>query len=337
LLANLDALKAQRDEVKADLETEREARRRLQRTIRDGKPNQPRFVLLILHLDADIFLFDDQWITGDPANGGEKIAVELISKVTSYIQSILELSSNVQVIVKIYGDLFKLWRAYEAAGINLGSSDLTRFFSHFNRKDSLVDFVDFGPRKGSIERKLSGILGHHLSDDRVEHIILGSPHTSLPTILAPHDALLYTSDQKSRLSLLTVQPNPKDWADLGYTITSHFDSFFYPALPASSAASSNKQVKVHSKSKPPPAAPVPPQAANVPRLRIRREVETSPEWRRDEMRAEPRGMGGSYPPSAGGYMPIQSALSRRDTFPRYTAPPPPAAPSAPPVPSLHWP
>ena len=35
--------------------------------------------------------------------------------------------------------------------------DLTRFFSHFNRKDALIDFVDFGPRKGSIERKLSGM------------------------------------------------------------------------------------------------------------------------------------------------------------------------------------
>jgi hypothetical protein len=82
--------------------------------------------------------------------------VELISRVTSYIQPILDSPSNVQVIVKVYGDLFKLWRTYEAAGSNLGSSDLTRFFSHFNRKDSLVDFVDFGPRKASIERKLSG-------------------------------------------------------------------------------------------------------------------------------------------------------------------------------------
>lgn len=84
--------------------------------------------------------------------------MELISKITSYIQPVLESPSSVQVIVKIYGDLFKLWRTYEAAGSNLGSSDLTRFFSHFNRKDSLVDFVDFGPRKGSIERKLSGAI-----------------------------------------------------------------------------------------------------------------------------------------------------------------------------------
>jgi len=92
----------------------------------------------------------------DPATGGEKIATEIISKISAFIEPTLDDPKSVQVIVKIYGDLFKLWRTYEATGSNLGSSDLTRFFSHFNRKDALVDFVDFGPRKGSIERKLSG-------------------------------------------------------------------------------------------------------------------------------------------------------------------------------------
>ena len=124
-------------------------------------------------MTTDNLQFEDSWILGDPATGGEKIAVELISKVTSYVQPLLESPSSVQVIVKIYGDLFKLWRTYEAAGSNLASSDLTRFFSHFNRKDSLVDFVDFGPRKGSIERKLSGIPPSSLSSL--------SPSFSLPT------------------------------------------------------------------------------------------------------------------------------------------------------------
>ena len=93
----------------------------------------------------------------DPAAGGEKIAAELAELTSSYLKLVLDDSTNVQIIVKIYGDLFKLWRTYEAAGSNLGSMDLTRFFSHFNRKDALIDFVDFGPRKGSIEKKLSGI------------------------------------------------------------------------------------------------------------------------------------------------------------------------------------
>lgn len=338
LLASLDALKAQRDEAKSDLETEREARRRLQRTIRDGQPKGPRFALLILHLDADVFLFEDEWIIGDPATGGEKIAVELISKITSFIQPILESSSNVQVIVKIYGDLFKLWRTYEAAGSNLGSSDLTRFFSHFNRKDSLIDFVDFGPRKGSIERKLSGVLGHYLTDERIEHILLGSPHTSIPPILSPHDTLLYTADQKSRLTLLTTNPNPKDWSDFGYKTTSHFDSLFASpqsiaqssAAPSSSskAPSTQAPLRTHSKHKlPPPTAPAPPQAANVPRLRIRQDMDP-----------RQRGPVSSYPPGAGAQPPVQFApaqgtLARRDTFPRYSGIPPPA----PSIPSIHWP
>jgi hypothetical protein len=95
----------------------------------------------------------------DPASGGEKIAGEIVDKVKEFINKdgMIEDSANVQVVVKIYGDLFKLWRTYELTGSNLGSSDLTRFFSHLNRKDSLVDFVDFGPRKESIEKKLSGM------------------------------------------------------------------------------------------------------------------------------------------------------------------------------------
>lgn len=56
LLTRLDDLKGQRDEAKSDLETEREARRRLQRTLRDSQPNRERFAILILHLDADVFL-----------------------------------------------------------------------------------------------------------------------------------------------------------------------------------------------------------------------------------------------------------------------------------------
>jgi len=95
----------------------------------------------------------------DPPSGGEKIATELAERVSSYLKDVLDDATNVQIVVKIYGDLFKLWRTYEAAGSGLGAMDLTRFFSHFNRKDALIDFVDFGPRKGSIERKLSGMYG----------------------------------------------------------------------------------------------------------------------------------------------------------------------------------
>jgi hypothetical protein len=288
----------------------------------------------------------------------------LISKVTSFVQSILESSSNVQVIVKIYGDLFKLWRTYEAAGSNLGSSDLTRFFSHFNRKDSLVDFVDFGPRKGSIERKLSGmslpsspfeslemtlslihrtgVLGHYLTDERIEHILLGSPHTSIPPILSPHDSHLYTTDQKSRLTLLTTQPNPKDWSDFGYKTTAHFDSLFVSLASLTQSTTSGPStaktpstqapLRTHSKHKPPPVAPVPPQAANVPRLRIRQDMAMADPRRGDER----RGPVNSYPPGAanpGPFAPIQGALAMRDTFPRYSGVPPPSQS----IPSIHWP
>jgi hypothetical protein len=93
----------------------------------------------------------------DPAEGGETMVTTLQEKTLEYVSSLTGDAAGVEVIVKLYGDLFQLWQRYEEAGSNLGSSDLTRFFSHFNRCDPLVDFVDIGPRKESIEKKLSGI------------------------------------------------------------------------------------------------------------------------------------------------------------------------------------
>lgn len=51
----MDSIAGHHHELKSDLETEREARRRLQRTIRGSQPVQQRFALLIIHLDADMF------------------------------------------------------------------------------------------------------------------------------------------------------------------------------------------------------------------------------------------------------------------------------------------
>jgi hypothetical protein len=172
LLATLDSLTGHHHELKSDLDTEREARRRLQRTLRGTQPGQQRFALLIIHLDADAFIvtalftipsfssdakqFEDNWIR-EPAEGGESMVSTLQEKTLEYIASLNGDSTGVEVIVKIYGDLFQLWQRYEEAGSNLGSSDLTRFFSHFNRCEPLVDFMDIGPRQESIEKKLCGM------------------------------------------------------------------------------------------------------------------------------------------------------------------------------------
>jgi hypothetical protein len=140
--------------------------------LRGTQPGQQRFALLIIHLDADAFIvttfihisfpspnvsqFEDNWIR-EPADGGENMVSTLQEKTLEYVSSVTGDSAGIEVIVKIYGDLFQLWQRYEEAGSNLGSSDLTRFFSHFNRCEPLVDFMDIGPRKESIEKKLCGM------------------------------------------------------------------------------------------------------------------------------------------------------------------------------------
>ncbi|PSS23399.1 hypothetical protein M430DRAFT_17319 [Amorphotheca resinae ATCC 22711] len=264
LLAALDTITGQQNELKSDLDTEREVRRRLQRTLREAQPVQERFALLIIHLDADVFLFEDSWIH-EPVEGGEGMVSALQENTHEYLSSLMDDVSGVEVIVKIYGDLFKMWQRYEEEGSSLGSSDLTRFFSHFNRTEPLVDFMDIGPRKESIVKKLSGVLGHYLTDSRCEHVLLAAPYASIDPIVSPHTTTL--SPTPNRLTIIPP-PSPssrtrKPYDSLPYPTTNLFDSLFiHPPHP--------KTRKKHSKSPPPPAAPAPPPAtANVPKLRIR--------------------------------------------------------------------
>lgn len=213
----------------------------------------------------------------------------LQEKTFEYIESLSSDNAGAEVIVKVYGDLFQLWQRYEETDSNLGSSDLTRFFSHFNRSEPLVDFIDIGPRKESIEKKLSGsstptklphfrrsmldnsrsdrfigVLGYYLPDERCEHILLAVPFASIDPILSEHGSLS-SPDNPDRI---TIIPPPftstrirKSYDSLSYPTTSIFDSLFAePPHP--------KVRKKHTRS-PPPSAPVPPPAANVPKLRIR--------------------------------------------------------------------
>jgi hypothetical protein len=212
----------------------------------------------------------------------------LQEKTFEYIESLPGDNAGAEVIVKVYGDLFQLWQRYEETDSNLGSSDLTRFFSHFNRSEPLVDFIDIGPRKESIEKKLSGmstltsfisgeaswrihrpdrftgVLGYYLPDERCEHILLAVPYASIDPILSDHGSLC-SPDNPDRITIIpppfTSTRTRKSYDSLSYPTTSIFDSLF--------AEPPHPQVRKKHTRSPPPSAPVPPPAANVPKLRIR--------------------------------------------------------------------
>jgi hypothetical protein len=218
----------------------------------------------------------------DPAEGGETMVTTLQEKTLAYVSSLTGDTTGVEVIIKVYGDLFQLWQRYEEGGSNLGSSDLTRFFSHFNRCEPLADFMDIGPRMESIEQKLRGIpvfgtrcldfkpdsiigvLDYHLSDERCEHIILAVPYTSIDSILSDQ-ASLSSPSNPDRIAIIpqrfTSTRLRKSYDTLAYPTTSIFHSLF-------TDPPHHKVRKKHTRS-PPPVAPAPPPAANVPKLRIR--------------------------------------------------------------------
>ena len=110
----------------------------------------------------------------------------------------------------------------------------------------------------------TGVLGYYLPDERCEHIVLAVPYASIDAIL---------SDQASSSSpngpdRITVIPQRftstrlrKSYDSLAYPTTSIFNNLF--------AEPPNPKVRKKHTRSPPPTVPVPPPAANVPKLRIR--------------------------------------------------------------------
>jgi hypothetical protein len=112
--------------------------------------------------------------------------------------------------------------------------------------------------------KSVGVLGYYLSDERCEHIILAVPYASIDPILSDH-ASESSPSSPDRITIIpqrfTSTRLRKSYGSLSYQTTAIFESLFTePPHP--------KVRKKHTRS-PPPTAPVPPPAANVPKVRIK--------------------------------------------------------------------
>lgn len=109
-----------------------------------------------------------------------------------------------------------------------------------------------------------GVLAYYLPDDRCEHVILAVPYASIDPILS-NQAISSSPSNPDRITIIpqrfTTTRQRKSYDSLAYPTTNLFHSLFTePPNP--------KVRRKHTRS-PPPTAPVPPPAANVPKLRIR--------------------------------------------------------------------
>jgi len=244
LLGYLDRVKGDHDEVvsvlRADLENERDGRRRLQREISALREmqtltEQARFVLVLIDADADIYLFHERYLKCG-LQGGQAAADDLMLKVREYLDPVVKDAKNVPIMVKAYANLTGLAQACVRERKLNGFMDLSTFFVGFTRRYPLVDFVDVGPGKEEADAKIREVLNFYVGNKQCEHILLACCHDMgyIPVLrqYAAHPS------SAERITLAAGESIYPGMANLGLRTTTQFASLFSPnGLPPRAPAS----------------------------------------------------------------------------------------------------
>jgi len=242
ILASLEAVSARLDNVtkdrtrevsilKADLESEREARRGWQEkagTLREqlSSMEHARFVLVLIDADADIYLFHEQYLSRG-VQGGQSAADKFMEKVREHLASLvpeIEDVKSIPVMVKAYANLSGLAQACVRDGRLNSVGDITQFWIGFTRRYPLIDFVDVGSGKEESDNKLREVLAFHVNNPQCEHILLACCHDAgYVPVLRQYAAQPASSD---RITLLSSGAIRSDMSDLGFRTTRVFESLF---------------------------------------------------------------------------------------------------------------
>jgi hypothetical protein len=168
-----------RSDLTADLENERDARRRLQREVQQKTDTlheleKSRHVLVLIDADADIYLvshcmvcrcipltswcvqFHERYLRRGE-KGGEEAADDLMAKVREYVSSYVTDSQNIRVMVKCYANLTGLAQAYMKRSKKTAANNFNQLVVGFTRRYDLFDFVDVGAGKEETDSKIRGM------------------------------------------------------------------------------------------------------------------------------------------------------------------------------------
>ena len=90
------------------------------------------------------------------SNGGEQAADELLAKTREYLQTIMDDSDRLEVVVRAFANLDGLASTLIRDGRIKDSSQLRNFFTGFSSRLALFDFVDVGAGKERADNKIRG-------------------------------------------------------------------------------------------------------------------------------------------------------------------------------------
>ncbi|KAF3033776.1 hypothetical protein E8E11_001346 [Didymella keratinophila] len=232
LLDKLEKTEARLAQTELDLNSEQNVRRTLQAEVHEAKTREDAlaqkqakrpFVLVLIDVDAEGFLFQDKYIT-KKAQGGEALADELLIRTREYLRPQFEDADNLDIIVRVYANLEGLakYLVRQDKISNLGS--LRAMSTSFSGRIASFDFVDVGVNKeGSSGRKIRGEnLSFFTANSHLRHVIVGCWPADLP-------AALLSTLPLDKVTLIESLPLPAALTSLPLKVTK-FSSMF-PAPP----------------------------------------------------------------------------------------------------------
>ncbi|KAJ4994185.1 CCCH zinc finger protein [Stagonosporopsis vannaccii] len=192
LLDKLEKTEARLAQTELDLNSEQNVRRTLQAEVHEAKTREEAlaqkqakrpFVLVLIDVDAEGFLFQDKYITRK-AQGGEALADELLIRTREYLRPQFEDADSLDIIIRVYANLEGLakYLVRQDKISNLGS--LRAMSTSFSGRIASFDFVDVGiGKEGSSGRKIRENLSFFTSNSHLRHVIIGCSPVDLPAAL----------------------------------------------------------------------------------------------------------------------------------------------------------
>ncbi|KAH6639814.1 hypothetical protein C7974DRAFT_139212 [Boeremia exigua] len=233
LLDKLEKTEARLAQTELDLNSEQNVRRTLQAEAHEAKTREEAlalkqskrpFVLVLIDVDAEGFLFQDKYTTRK-AQGGEALADELLLRTREYLRPQFEDADSLDIIVRVYANLEGLakYLVRQDKISNLGS--LRAMSTSFSGRMASFDFVDVGVGKeGNSGRKIRENLAFFTANCHLRHVIVGCSPVDLP-------AALLSSLPLEKVTLIESTPLPSALTTLPLKVTKYSTVFPPPPSP----------------------------------------------------------------------------------------------------------
>ncbi|PCG89707.1 Hypothetical protein PENO1_103130 [Penicillium occitanis (nom. inval.)] len=229
LVKTIEEKKDQVQQLKYELDHERESRLRYQQQVRELQEEKKRlddiikkdpFVTVLI--DGDGAIFRNEFL-GNPAQGAQKAALALQQQIKSYLKKTQLDTESIPILVRIFVNLHGLAGKMRSLAIIESEKDLRIFAESFNKSRAEFDMVDVGSGKENADAKMRKMLTQSIKNFQCQKVIFAGCHDAGYM----HDLNEYQGNQatKDRIVLLETTPAHPSFRAMGYELV-QFDQVF---------------------------------------------------------------------------------------------------------------